>query len=60
MHKFEYSIELKNGYKPVMETEMETEINIVIEAKCRVDADRAIKALLRPDNVNECIGICID
>lgn len=59
MLKFEYFIELKEGYKPVMQTEEET-IKILIEAENRATADRAIKALLKDaSNVKEYDGICV-
>lgn len=59
--KFEYYVELKEGYKPVMESELETDIRFVIEAKNRVTADRAVSALLKgAANVKECSGVCID
>lgn len=59
MLKFEYFIELKEGYKPVMQTEEET-IKILIEAENRATADRAIKALLKDaSNVKEYDGVCL-
>lgn len=61
MMKFEYYIELKEGFKPVMETELETNISIVIEAKNRVTADRAINAMLKnAPNIKEYSGICVE
>lgn len=45
MLKFEYYVELKEGYKPVMQTEEETDVKFVIEAKNRATADRMVKAL---------------
>lgn len=47
MHKFEYRIDLKEGYRPVMQKEEETEVRFVIEAKNRATADRMVKALLK-------------
>lgn len=35
MMKFKYYIELKEGYRPVMETELETNICIVRKGSCR-------------------------
>lgn len=59
--KFEYIVDLKEGYKPVMQTEEETEVRFIIEAKNRVTADRAVRALLKDaGNVEEWSGICIE
>lgn len=59
--KFEYIVDLKEGYKPVMQTEEETEVRFIIEAKNRVTADRAVRALLKDaGNVEEWNGICIE
>lgn len=59
--KFEYYVELKEGYKPVMKTEEETEIEFVIKAKNRATADRAVSALLKnAPNIKSLSGICID
>ena len=44
-----------------MQDEEETEVRFVIEAKNRVTADRAVKALLKDAaNVKEDSGFCID
>ena len=51
MINFKYFIEVKDGYKPCMELEEVNEIEITIQAKCRVDADRMFKALMKPDNI---------
>lgn len=60
MLKFKYYVELKEGYRPVMELEEETEISFVIEAKNRATADRMVKALLKEAaNVKEYGGFCI-
>ena len=59
--KFEYYIELKEGYRPVMETDIEKDIRIVIEAENRVTADRAINAMMKgAPNIKECRGICTE
>ena len=59
--RFEYWVELREGYQPTMQSEKETEIRIVIEAKNRVTADRMIKAMLGDaDNVVSWDGICIE
>ena len=59
--KFEYVVELENGYRQTMETEEETVVRIVIEAKNRVTADRAISAMLKnAPNIKEYRGICIE
>lgn len=61
MLKFEYYVELKEGYKPVMQTEEETDVKFVIEAKNRATADRMVKALLKnAENVKRWDGICIE
>lgn len=61
MLKFEYFVELKEGYRPVLQTEEETEVRFVIEAKNRATADRAVKALLKgAENVKEYDGICVE
>ena len=60
MLKFKYYVELKEGYRPVMETGEETEISFVIEAKNRATADRMVKVLLKEAaNVKEYGGFCI-
>jgi hypothetical protein len=59
--KFEYTVDLKEGYKSTMQDTEETELTFVITAKNRATADRMVKALLKDArNVNECIGVCID
>ena len=59
--KFEYAITLKEGFKPVMELELETDVKIVIEAKNRVTSDRMIKAMLKgATNIEDITGICVD
>ena len=61
MLKFKYYVELKEGYKPVMQTEEETDMKFVIEAKNRATADRMVKALLKnAENVKRWDGICIE
>lgn len=61
MLRFEYCVDLKEGYRPVMQEEEETEVRFVIEAKNRATADRAVKALLNgAENVKNYIGFCID
>lgn len=61
MLEFKYHVELKEGYRPVMQEEEEKEVRFVIEAKNRVTADRAVKALLKnAENVQEYSGICIE
>ena len=61
MLKFKYYVELKEGYKPVMQTEEETDVKFVIEAKNRATADRMVKALLKnAENVKRWDGICIE
>lgn len=58
---FQYSIELKDGYRPTMETDEEKDVSIIIETKNRATADRMIKALLKDaTNINSCIGFAID
>lgn len=60
--KFQYSIELKEGFKPAtpLINESETEIVITLEARNRATADRAIKALLKKDNISDITGICVE
>lgn len=59
--KFEYIVDLKKGYRQVMETKEETEIRFVIEAKNRATADRMITTMLKDaPNIKECSGICIE
>lgn len=61
MMKFEYCVDLKAGYRPVMQEAEETEVRFVIEAKDRATADRAVKALLKgAENVKDYGGFCID
>ena len=61
MLKFKYYVELKEGYKPVMQTEEETDVKFVIEAKNRATADRMVKALLKnAENVKRWDGVCIE
>ena len=61
MLKFEYYVELKEGYKPVMQTEEETDVKFVIEAENRATADRMVKALLKnAENVKRWDGVCIE
>lgn len=61
MLKFEYYVDLKEGYRPVMQEAEETEVRFVIEAKNRATADRAVKALLKgAENVKDYGGFCID
>lgn len=61
MLKFEYYVELKEGYRPVMQTEEETDVKFVIEAENRATADRAVKALLKnAENVKRYDGVCIE
>lgn len=59
--KFKYDIELKEGYKPVLEDEVETEISFVIVAKNRATADRMVKAMFQgSSNIVSFCGISID
>ncbi len=61
MLKFKYYVELKEGYKPVMQTEEETDVKFVIEAENRATADRMVKALLKnAENVKRWDGVCIE
>lgn len=60
MHRFEYWVDLKEGYRPVMQEEEETEVRFVVEAKNRATADRMVMALLKgAANVKEYGGYCI-
>ena len=59
--KIQYDIELKEGFKPTMQSKKENELQIIIEAKNMVTADRMIKAmLLGCNNIVSWSGICID
>lgn len=59
--KFEYIVDLKEGYRKVQDTEITEEVKFVTEAKNRVTADRAVQALLKNSpNIKEYIGICIE
>ena len=61
MLKFKYYVELKEGYKPVMQTEEETDVKFVLEAENRATADRMVKALLKnAENVKRWDGVCIE
>ena len=58
--KFEYVVDLKEGYRKILEIEMTDEVRFVIEAENRATADRAVQALLKnAPNIKEYIGICI-
>lgn len=55
--KFQYAIELKEGYKRTTDDETETELDIVVSAKNMATANRMIKALLKgAQNVIEYSG----
>lgn len=59
--KFQFDIELKEGFKPTMQSKKENELQIIIEAKNMVTADRMITSLLSGcDNIVSWSGICID
>lgn len=59
--KFKYVVDLKNGFFQTMQTEEETEVSFVIEAKNRVTADRMVSAMLKgAPNIEEVSGICIE
>lgn len=59
--KFEYIVDLKEGYRKILETEVTDEVKIVIEAQNRATADRAVQSLLKnAPNVKEYVGICIE
>lgn len=59
--KFEYFSTLKDGYRPVMELTEETDVRFVVEASCRVNADRMVKAILKDcTNIQDISGVCIE
>lgn len=59
--KFEYFVDLKEGYKKVLEVEPTEQIRFIVESENRVTADRAVKALLtNATNIKKCLGICIE
>lgn len=45
MHKWKVWITLKEGYKPVMALDLETEMCFEVEAKNHVTASRMVRAL---------------
>lgn len=59
--KFEYIVDLKEGYRKILEIEITDEVRFVIEAENRATADRAVQALLKnAPNIKEYIGIGIE
>lgn len=58
--KITYYIELVDGFRKPMETEKTTDLEVTISATCRVEADRAIRALVNPDNIANIWGVSID
>lgn len=59
--KFQFDIVLKEGFKSTMEDGKENYLQIIVEAKNRVTADRMIKAMLSGcNNIVSWSGICID
>ena len=60
--KFQFNIELKEGYKPVMENNEEKEIEIIVEAKNYATASRIIRALLKdaPNVAENYGGVCLE
>lgn len=59
--RFKYFVELKEGYRPVMQEEEETDVSFVVEAENRATADRMVKALLKgAENIESYFGACID
>ena len=45
MHKWKVLITLKEGFKPVLASDLETEVRFEVEAKNHVTASRMVKAL---------------
>lgn len=45
MHKWKVMITLKEGFKPVLASDLETEVCFEVEAKNHVTAARMVKAL---------------
>lgn len=61
LHTFEIYVELKEGFKPILVNELETEIRLYIKAKNRATADRAVKKMFEnAENVQDWSVICID
>ena len=59
--KFRFDIELKEGFNPTMQIEKENEVQIIVEAKNMVTANRMMKSvLLGCDNIVSYSVICID
>lgn len=60
MLKFEYWIELKDGYRPTLQEEKETDVRIQLVAKNRATAQRMMAKLLEgATNVKEYGGVCV-
>lgn len=60
MLKFEYWIELKDGYRPTLQEEKETDVRIQLVAKNRATAQRMMAKLLEgAANVKEYGGVCV-
>lgn len=59
--KFLYTVDLVEGFRPVMQTEEKTELTFWIEAKNRATSDRMVRALLKgTTNVVGYIGVCAE
>lgn len=60
MLKFDYWVELKDGYRPPCKEEKETEIHIQLKAKNFATAQRMMAKMLEgATNVNQYSGVCI-
>lgn len=58
--KFNYWIKLKDGYRPPLQTENETEIHIQLEAENSATAQKMMAKLLEgAPNVKDYSGICV-
>ena len=59
--KIQFDIELKEGFKPTMQSKKENELQIIVEAKNMVTANRMMESILSGcDNIVSWSGICID
>lgn len=58
--KFEYTVELKEGYRPVGEIVECNEVTFTLEAPNKATADRMLRAMLNRDNVIDVICVCVE
>lgn len=59
--KIEYIVELKEGYRPVMQEEEENIIKFEVEAKNFATAQRMVKAMLKgAENIADIVPVCFE